>query len=658
MPRRRRPQPGSLFRTLQENAGASLYVVPICWTDLHAKLLNARWVERPTITTPVPLPGRRYKVPSPTAATLNCELSTLVAKEETRAFCKVRAIKNIMSTFYPHTCSRAKSAVELDVYVGDRVFRKACRVHVLWQPARTSGDLASFDSAATRGLSFTQNTLSGSQRSRATSQSSLPTPPTQSPVDDEDSQSSQPRANQPPLVAFLNRTQLDNVRRNLFRVVPGPNGTNEPVASLQRLRSKMLVPARPEHDAYYLGVMLAMAQSYFYGEGPCADGQSGSSPSSPTYKHASSSQRSVRRSDDVDNPPVFRDVTVHLLTHSETEAGAATGTNDQNGATNHSSGPPHLLVHRAVVSAALLRLFHYPREAPCPSNLDLRAGIRVEYVRVPVWPVLGLKERLARALGAEVVGDWIDSVVDGVSEIETWGMLSEDEREERERRRRALANASAARRNQRQHAGQQNHKRESAASAAATVAAAMASCEVRERHAERVVSLSQGAAVPLSARASGRPLPQLVRSSSYNYGSGASVDLVAGKKRRRGGDGADADDVRHMSISLSQPVRSTAAAAIPMFSSALRRESDALDAPDNLLTSSRESIGGDTEAYDSSDDERMRSTADAIRSPSRPSPGSGTPGGSAKRQKRFGHPPPSPSARRAADDPLAVPVVS
>lgn len=67
------------------------------------------------------------------------------------------------------------------------------------------------------------------------------------------------------------------------------------------------------------------------------------------------------------------------------------------------------IVYTATVPAAFLRMFHEPEKAPQGDT-----AIQIEYTQVPMWPVLGLKERLGQALGSETVGDF------DVSNMETY----------------------------------------------------------------------------------------------------------------------------------------------------------------------------------------------------------------------------------------------
>lgn len=360
-----------------------LYILPICWTDLHAQLLGAQFLARDPILTPVPAShpgssptkGGYLPRPSQTAAALSRELTTLLSPDNRRPFCKSRAIKNVLATLFPAALSRPRTSGELDIHFGGRVYRKGVRVPVMWKHPEATG--TSFDSAATRPASSFGRVPNGSQHSVASSNG----------WSCDGSQSSSGA----PMLAYVNRGQLAFIRQNLFRIVPGPQtGDNQPVARLQQLRSKQLFPNEIDHDAHFVGILLAMAQAHFYGEAP-----------SRTSSQASS--RSGSRSPvDAPPPPEFHDVKVQLLTHADETA--------------------EFIVYTAVVSAAFLGRFAEPTKAsPDASGLD------IEYVKVPIWPLLGLKERLGKALGRDVAGEAFE---DGASaELETWE--SHEERQQR-----------------------------------------------------------------------------------------------------------------------------------------------------------------------------------------------------------------------------------
>jgi hypothetical protein len=378
---------GSLYDIMRDYSGTSLFVLPICWTDLHAELLGARFVELDPILSPVPGPrhcGWNACGPSQTAASLSRELTTLLSAEITRPYCKTRAIKNIMSTLFPSVLSRPKSSAELDMFFGGRVYRKAVRLPVLWKYSDSTCN--SFDSASTRpAASFGKLQASSSSLTCIAS------------------------ANQP-MLAYVDRTHLAAIRQNLFRICPGPpdgDRLNLPVLRLQRLRSKPLVPTNADHDAYYVSILLAMAQAHFYEEA--------AKPSSQSSSRSGFSGKSIDML-----PENFRDVKVQLLTHAENTA--------------------DFVVYTAVVTATFLQRFARPSKAPetkTPGGDD--GGIRIELTHVPVWPVLGLKERLGKALGRDIAGDAVFGVEDDGDGLETW-----ENSEERRQRMAAVAAATAS----------------------------------------------------------------------------------------------------------------------------------------------------------------------------------------------------------------------
>ena len=350
-----RPDPGSLYDIMHDNAGTSLYVVPICWTDLHSRLLGAHFTERAVVKTPVPelVPGR-WLEPSGMARTLTAELHALIREDTTpaRAFCKNRAIKHVMSTLFPTTLSRPKTGAELNLYFGHRVFRKVVRIPCLWK--RPSSTETSFDSCPTLpSTSFAQ----------------VPKSSREAGIE---------HAPNMPVLAYINKSQLAAVRKSLYGVVRGPDNTpNHAVAGLQRLRSKMLIPENADHDPYVVAILIAMAQAHFYHE-------HSSKASSQSQPSSQGSRKTLRMP-----PPVFRDVKVQVITHDE-----------------GNDSTPNFVVYTAVVTAAFLERFMFPHKTPASQkNGDSAPGMEITHTPVTFWPILGLKERLAKALGREIAGD-------------------------------------------------------------------------------------------------------------------------------------------------------------------------------------------------------------------------------------------------------------
>lgn len=393
-PRQRRitrPEPGSLYDTMHDYMGNSLYVVPICWSDIHTRLLQVRFRELEPVLYPLPgskLCGWDACPPAKTANDISRELSTVLASDKTnRWFTKTQAVKKVLKTMFPGTLSHPRSNAELDLYFGDRVHQKVVRAPILWGRGETDG--MSFDSAVTQPAASSDKMSTSCQE----------------PV-------SSPRRPSRPVLAFVNKTQLRAIRSNLYRVCSGPvdgDRQNTPVQRLQRLRSRQLTPFDEEQDAHYLAVMLAMTQAHIYGA-------AGSKPRPGTPPRFGGGKL-------IDNVPTdFSNVTVRLMTHSDDTA--------------------EFIVYEAEVTSTFLERFAHPTKAP---NENDESGLDITFQRVPIWPILGLKERLAQALGYEIAGDialrhWDEESDD----LETW--LDPEEKRNRQRVRKRMAAIGVKRR--------------------------------------------------------------------------------------------------------------------------------------------------------------------------------------------------------------------
>lgn len=363
---------------MHDNEGESLFLTPICWTDAHARLLGVDFVSRDAVRKPVPdfnTCAMRYPPrPSRIATELSKDLTSILCPKSSHL--DTSPIKQVMSTFFPATLSKPKSDVDLEVHFASRRLKKAVRVAVLWKHPDSS--TASFDSAATKPASSYGRIPSGdSQTSNWSCINSQPQPDR-------------------PILAYVNRSHLAMVRRNLYRVSPGPldgDRQNTPVLNLQKRRSKKLIPEHSDRDSYLVAVMLAIAQSQCY-------------PPRASFGLLSrkSSQGSTNGSEGLPPLPEFKDVPIRILSQ---DCDAA-----------------DFIVYSTVVTAAFLKRFADPTKAPCRDAVH-NGGLNIEMTRVPVWPVLGLKERLAKALGPEIAGQDLSQVVleEG---IETWE--SEEER--------------------------------------------------------------------------------------------------------------------------------------------------------------------------------------------------------------------------------------
>lgn len=355
-----RPAKNSLYDLFYEHAGTSLFVRPICWTDLHAQILGARFQELPPCDTPQPVtlpgtpPSKGHMRPSQTIITLSDSLTQILLPDVVHPFVCSTAIKTVLMTLWPESFSKSQFLPELHLFFGGRVYRDSVRAQIMWNfppSEEVKSSYSSFRTVTTRPAdSFSHST-----------QQSTPQGP----------------ANLP-MVCYLGKSQLASIRRNLFRIASGPGrGWNEPVWRLQQLRAKMLIPSNLDHDAHFVGIFLAMAQKHFY------------------VPPVISTRRDSPMSTEEKIPPCpnFHDVTLRILTHD-------TDTSE-------------FLVYTGYVTAKFLERFHDPFKAPTDAE-GQTPGIRIEYTRVPIWPILGLRERLGKALGHDVVGQF------DPEEIETW----------------------------------------------------------------------------------------------------------------------------------------------------------------------------------------------------------------------------------------------
>ncbi|KAK1833957.1 hypothetical protein QBC39DRAFT_344793 [Podospora conica] len=375
-PKITQPQVGSLYDIMHDNAGTSLYNYPICWTDLHAQLLGAHFQELPAIVKPVPsnVPGRCLE-PSSMGRAITADLHLLVKKTIPQPAwmpTKLKAIRMVLAKLFPETLSRAQTSVELDVYFGTRRVKGAVRLPCVWRTPY-GPVFSSFDSLPTIPAGSFDGPPAGA---RDTITDYAP--------------------NQP-ILAYVNRTQLTSIRAGCCRVHLGPNGSpNKPVAGLQRLRYKNMLPANPEHDAYIAGIMLAMAQSHFYHISTSRPSSRRSS--SPRGSNGSGTRPMVIVDD-------FHDIEVRVITHDEGD--------DAN---------PNFMIYSAVVTATFLERFRHPERAPALQEGEETNGIQITHTTVPFWPILGLKERLAQALGSQIGGQ---AASDDPNHIGLWDQLIE-----------------------------------------------------------------------------------------------------------------------------------------------------------------------------------------------------------------------------------------
>ncbi|KAL2176559.1 uncharacterized protein P884DRAFT_270403 [Thermothelomyces heterothallicus CBS 202.75] len=148
-------------------------------------------------------------------------------------------------------------------------------------------------------------------------------------------------------------------------------------------RKNQLLPANADRDPYIIAILLAMAQAHFYDE--------------PVSRAPSRGGRQFNCT-----PAPFRDITLQVITHDDHGDAAK------------------FVVCTARVTATFLTRFMMPHKRP--SSRDGSTGMDISYTPVRVWPLLGLKERLERALGRGITGH---PVHDDADHIGFWDPLVE-----------------------------------------------------------------------------------------------------------------------------------------------------------------------------------------------------------------------------------------
>ncbi|KAG6007129.1 hypothetical protein E4U21_006313 [Claviceps maximensis] len=175
-----------------------------------------------------------------------------------------------------------------------------------------------------------------------------------------------------PMMCYISKRELELRRHNLYRRPTG--NLNPPVRRLMRLRTKALKPANPNHDPVFVAIFLAMAQRHFYGA------------PSPRQRDWYPSRIPLQR-------PRFEDLRLRILSHDADTA--------------------EFIVYTGYITATFLDSFWSPSKAP-PEEEQESSGMKIEYTRVPMWPILGLRERLGKALGQDIISPF------DATKMETW----------------------------------------------------------------------------------------------------------------------------------------------------------------------------------------------------------------------------------------------
>ncbi|KZL64681.1 hypothetical protein CI238_11857 [Colletotrichum incanum] len=346
---------GSLNDILTKNAGLRLFVKPVQWTNFHLDCLGVSFTERPPCDTPVPPASSQGTYPSYDGE-LPKSAQDLLDALNNMLGAETEALRTdaICAAMSQLYCGQLTGSKNTDLhhYFGHRAYHNTCRMQVLWKAAPPRSSCI---------------TSRGSEPTWSPATSDVPT----------DAKTGRVIiARSEPILAYVSTGTVQAARRNTYKA----RRDNAPVERLNKLSYKTFAPLNAHQDPFLAGVTLALAQRPFYHE-----------PRPPAAKSSHSLAVSPSFNDKV------HDVAVHILTIDDRDPDV-----------------PYFIVHDGVVTEALLRKFHNPVENPQPTGEA--DGMRIEYTRVPIWPVLGLKERLGKALGKDIVGDFNED------HIEMWGM--------------------------------------------------------------------------------------------------------------------------------------------------------------------------------------------------------------------------------------------
>ncbi|KAF4496712.1 hypothetical protein FAGAP_7136 [Fusarium agapanthi] len=364
-PRKRRPQriykpaKNSLYDIFHQHAGTSLFVRPIYWTDLHAQLLGVKWEELTPCDTPKPStapgmpPSQGHLSPSNTIISLSNALTQILLPGPLDPSLCSNAVKSVLNTLWPTPFNKPQYGPDLDLHFGGLIYHHAVPVQLMW------------------------NCPSEEAKSSYSSSKSVSTQPAES-----FNISTQSSPNYSPtnltMICYISKTHSASVQKGPVCV---PEGTwNEPAFRLQELRARMLVPSNSDHDAHFVGIFLGMAQKQFYPP--------------PSSRHEDILVSRTSSEQGIPPSPNFHDMKLKMITHDIDTS--------------------EFIVYTGHITKEFLEKFHNPFKAPADDDDARVSGLKIEYTRVPIWPILGLRERLGKALGQEVVGTF------NPDDMETW----------------------------------------------------------------------------------------------------------------------------------------------------------------------------------------------------------------------------------------------
>ncbi|KAI1071373.1 hypothetical protein LB507_011694 [Fusarium sp. FIESC RH6] len=384
----------SLYYTLLENSGEALFVRPARWTDLHAQLLGARWEELPPCDTPKPVvkadtsSSRGPRKCPETAATLISQLETIL-EPKTKPYLQSYTVKKVFKTLWPTAFTKLHNSQNLDLYFGCCVYLNAVEIQLMWS---IHGDEEMSSSCSSSRTASPQPAGSLCVPARSSSEKS--------------------RYNCP-MIAYISKRQLESVHNRPFGLKNVPRGAqNGPVMRLHKLCARKPLPSNSDQDAYLVAIFLGMAQKRFYPPPPETEEPKSQDVGTkkPGDEKPGKKKRELRMApkQGMAECPDFHDLKLSIITHdAETK---------------------EFIIYTSNVTKGFLRKFHNPFRVPRDDGDAALPGLKIEFTRVPIWPLVGLRERLGKALGHEIVGAFDEN------QMETWERGPEKEAGEKRKR--------------------------------------------------------------------------------------------------------------------------------------------------------------------------------------------------------------------------------
>lgn len=373
--RRRRPwtqtpEPGSLYAEMKKTSGGPLWVKPVYWNERQLGILGVRWHELPPITDPAPQP-----IDTDEGSIRDQHPNTCAPRDSSSLFCDLK--KLALST------SPGSHGIHADRIAIQGILGK------LWPAAfgtpqfetlHLIADGMTYPDCVPAQMLFPQMTPDNTPSSLMTRWELKANSNRITPKKGERSLFWSPKFG----ACYISPKELARIHhRDRFSK---PSLSHQTEMRMKRISSGM--------DPVLVGLFLSMAQRHFYASPrfnlvKCKLYKDG-------YGCKKRKARYIPCSGSITDP-VLGDVKLRIISHEIRKPGS------------YDDDAAYFLVYTATVKGDFLRRFHDPFSAFLGDDGKPR-GLDIEYTRVPMWPVLGLRERMGKALGMDFVGPFDDTM--------------------------------------------------------------------------------------------------------------------------------------------------------------------------------------------------------------------------------------------------------